>query len=265
MDSEVIDFCTKYAPRSLGELLGVGNQRLVSKIIAYRGQKRVLAAEFGTGKTAATHQVAAGLNCRAPLPLRPCGICAQCVFTYKALGESPSVMACPPDGEKFWILDTSRAGVEVVRGLTDALTVFAGPPGLVVFDEFQNAGEDVQQQLLKLFEIKLNSTILVCLARVDAQHLTKALLQRLSPPLVPTKPTVAEFAPLIQRVLTAESIPLVDPGAPELLTNVCGRVPRLVLKALEEIKIEESGLSLRVVEAIASRLRIAGEGKEREK
>jgi hypothetical protein len=238
---------------------------MVARLIRYTGQKRALVSEFGTGKTASTHQVAAGLNCQAALEDRPCGICENCVFTYQRLAAYPSVLDRPSGGKKFWFLDTSRTEREVIQKLAEELTVYADPPGLIVLDEFQNAGEEIQQLLLKLVELKTSCTILVCFARLDAHHLTKALLQRLSPPLTPIKPTVEEFLPLIQRVLSQESIPLVDSGAPALLSKVCGRVPRLVLRVLEEVKAENEGLSCAIVESIATRLRIAGEGKEREK
>jgi hypothetical protein len=36
-------------------------------------------------------------------------------------------------------------------------------------------------------------------------------------------------------------------GTPEMLVSVCARIPRLVLKALEMVKLDNEGLSLREV------------------
>lgn len=260
-----LDFCAKYAPDRKGELLGEANQRIVAKLIRHRPQKKALVTEYGGGKTAITHQVAAGFNCQADLDQRPCGGCEGCVYTYHKVRSSHSIRDRAPGGAKFWMLDTTRVGIEVIRSLSEDLTIYADPPELVVMDEFQNASEEIQQPLLKLLELKTGCTFIFCFARFNAHHLTKALLQRLSPPLTPVKPAVEEFYPLIERVLKRESIQLVDQDAPKLLVNVCGRVPRLVLKALEEVKVEEQGLSIRVVEAIAAQLSITGEGKERTK
>jgi hypothetical protein len=244
-------------------LLGEPNRRIVDKCLKYPRKKRAFVGGFGDGKTAITHSVVMGLSCTAAPGERPCGSCASCRYIFDCLKSKPFGRDRAPGGHEFALIDCTRLRAPDMKMLTDDIMVFASKPAIFVFDEFHDVDQEVQLKFLKLLEAEVACMLLFCFPYVETHLISKAILQRLSPPFIPSKPTVEEFKPLLKRIMDAEMIPLVDPEAQDQLINVCGRVPRLVLSAMEEVRDEGEGLSLAVVEMLAERLSIIGDGKEK--
>lgn len=256
-------FLFKYGPDRLSKILGEANQRAIQRAIRGAPLKRALIAAFGLGKTTFTHLILMGLYCSGPLDHRPCGDCANCRYIRQRLREHPFLRECPPEGGPFEVIDCTRLRPADMKRLVDELLVFATRPRIVVFDEFHVVPQEVQPAFLKLVEADIPVTLLFCFAEVNTGLISQALLQRLSPPLLPRRPVVEEFHPLVLRILKEEQITLVDEAAIDVLVEVCGRVPRLVLNSMEEIRDRGEGLSLTVVEDLAEGLQIIGQGKNK--
>ncbi len=256
-----VSFLCKYGPDRLSQVLGEANRRAIARTIRGSPLMRALIAAFGLGKTTFTHLILMGLYCLAEGETRPCGECANCRYIRQRVSEHPFLRDRPPVGDPFEIIDCTRLRAGDMKRLVDELLIFATRPRIVVFDEFHVVPKEIQSEFLKLTEARIPVTLLFSFAEVNTGSISQALLQRLAPPLMPRRPATEEFHPLIRRILEAEDVALVDEGAIDTLVEVCGRVPRLVLNSMQEIKIRGEGLSSAVVEDLAEGLQIIGDGK----
>jgi replication-associated recombination protein RarA len=154
--------------------------------------------------------------------------------------------------------------MEHMAAIREDMTLYADCPGIYVFDEFHRSSSAVQMAFLKLLETSLRCSTLFCFASANTDSVTQPLLQRLNIFCL-ERPTAAEFAPLIRRISGLENIQIMEPAAPEALANACGRIPRVVLKALEMLAFDGEALSRASIAELCKRLSKIESGTENTK
>jgi len=102
--------------------------------------------------------------------------------------------------------------------------------------------------------------LIFCFASTSTDAIAQPLLQRLHE-FVLRKPEVDELLPLVGRVIEGEKIPFQDEAVLKELINLCGRIPRVVLKALEMLAFDGKGISPKTVHGVISSLEIINNGK----
>lgn len=259
-----MDLLFKYGARRKSDMRCANNRKIIENFLRTAPLKALLHAPFGVGKTVIAYMIVKGLFCTAEPLMRPCGDCPNCLFVGERLKEKDSVRVQVPGAGSFEVVDCTKLSVQYAMWLREEIMVYANKPIIYVLDEFDQAKPEIQNIFLKLLEIEMTCSMILCFAEINTDRVVQPLLQRVTL-LTPQKATVAELLPLVKLVTDGEGIPVVDASAPEMLVNVCARIPRVLLMALQMLAFDGEGLSLKSVQQVALKLQIINAGKEKSK
>lgn len=187
----------------------------------------------GVGKTSMARLLAKAVNCTAPTPQRPCGICEVC----KATAEGRMVDVIEMDAASHTSVDDARELIERVqfRPTTGRYKVY-------VIDEVHMLSTAAFNALLKTLEEPPEHAIFI-MATTEVHKVPATILSRCQR-FTFTRHSISSTAAHIERIAREEQVQL-DTGVAEAIARAATGSLRDALGVLEQlISFSDSAISL---------------------
>jgi DNA polymerase-3 subunit gamma/tau len=216
----------KWRSQTFGQL--VGQEHVVQTLQNAIAEERVAHAYLftgprGVGKTSMARLLAKAVNCTAPPPQRPCGICESCQII--AAGRSVDIIEM--DAASHTSVEDAREIIERVQ-----FRPTSGQYKVYVIDEVHMLSTAAFNALLKTLEEPPEHAIFI-LATTEVHKVPATILSRCQR-FTFTRHTIAATATHLQHIAAEEHITL-EPGVAEAIARAATGSMRDALGVLEQL------------------------------
>lgn len=255
METNSIDFCAKYRPRTWGDILGnaLAKQYLKNSWLTGRIPTSIIGhGDKGSGKNTLFHLYTKSLTCENPQGDEPCGECKCCKSLEANYPEGSAVAGV------FYYnctkIDSERMD-EILKYDVGNFSINKIERNIHIFDEFHRIRDRSQDKLLKVVENSNRDIFLFAL--IDLSVVEPALQQR-SIILKTERPEMGEIIPRLQQICECEGIIVKEEDALVHLATEADRLLRGCLKVLEMLSVLGEPLTVSVVKRLFRQRRSIG-------
>jgi DNA polymerase-3 subunit gamma/tau len=222
----------KWRSQTFDEL--VGQEHVVQTLRNAIREDRVAHAYLftgprGVGKTSMARLLAKAVNCTAPLPGRPCGVCASC----QAITEGRAVDLVEMDAASHTSVDDAREIIERVQ-----FRPTSGRYKVYIIDEVHMLSTAAFNALLKTLEEPPDHAMFI-LATTEVHKIPATILSRCQR-FTFTRHTITATAAHLQRIAAQEQLTL-EGGVAEAIARAATGSMRDALGVLEQLASFTSG------------------------
>lgn len=251
-----MNFRKKYVPKTFADMVGAKAVTEALSLLALLPLQVAISLPYGMGKTTWAYLFVKFIFCNAAAAVRPCGICAECLWVDRNWGVGDGSVWVPGGelhSDWFRVVDFTKATPNQIKDLRDHIDYFNIMPKALVLDEFHSAVAPTQRLFLKLLEQDLTGSMIFCFAADNIESVIEPLRQRLHP-FMPEKPTTNELIAYTKRIAAAEAIEIGSDAVVEQLVNAAYGVPRNILGGLELAFVDGRKLKTENIKHICKRL-----------
>jgi DNA polymerase-3 subunit gamma/tau len=222
----------KWRSQTFGEV--IGQEHVVQTLRHAILEERVAHAYLftgprGVGKTSMARLLAKAVNCAAPLPERPCGVCESC----QAISDGRAVDIIEMDAASHTSVEDAREIIERVQ-----FRPTTGRKKVYVIDEVHMLSTAAFNALLKTLEEPPDHALFI-LATTESHKVPATILSRCQR-FTFTRHTIAATTSHIQHIAVEEAVTL-EPGVAEAIARAATGSMRDALGVLEQLISFSSG------------------------